>query len=61
MSKVNANLCTIEPVPGWLMSWFCLLWVGLGCVLVGSDSFERLNVMDPAMGLVMVKLVVFDG
>jgi hypothetical protein len=23
----------------------------------GSDSFERLNVMDPAMGLVMVKLV----
>ena len=28
-----------------------------GVELVGSDSFERLNVIDPAMGLVMVKLV----
>ena len=25
--------------------------------MVGSDSFERLNVIDPAMGFVMVKLV----
>jgi hypothetical protein len=25
--------------------------------VVGSDSFERLNVIDPAMGFVMVKLV----
>jgi hypothetical protein len=31
-------------------------WVG-GVWWVGSDSFERLNVIDPAMGFVMVKLV----
>jgi hypothetical protein len=37
--------------------WSALVWVGWGCVVVGSDSFERLNVIDPAMGFVMVKLV----
>jgi hypothetical protein len=37
--------------------WSAFLWVGWGCVVVGSDSFERLNVIDPAMGFVMVKLV----
>ena len=57
MLKVNANLCTIEPVPGCHVSLVCLLWVGWGCVVVGSDSFERLNVIDPVMGFVMVKLV----
>jgi hypothetical protein len=41
--------------------WSAFLWVGWGCVVVGSDSFERLNVIDPAMGFVMVKLVVFDA
>ena len=58
MSKVNANLCTIEPVPGCHVSQVCpFCGVGVGCVVVGSDSFERLNVIDPAMGFVMVKLV----
>ena len=61
MLKVNANLCTIEPVPGCHVSLVCLFGVGWGCVVVGSDSFERLNVIDPAMGFVMVKLVVFDA
>ena len=37
--------------------WSALVWVCWGCVVVGSDSFERLNVIDPAMGFVMVKLV----
>ena len=40
------------------MSGWCLTFCGLGVGwLFGSDSFERLNVIDPAMGFVMVKLV----
>jgi hypothetical protein len=44
-------------VPGCHVSLVCLFVGGVGCVVVGSDSFERLNVIDPAMGSVMVKLV----
>ena len=40
------------------MAGWCLTFCGLGVGwLFGSDSFERLNVIDPAMGFVMVKLV----